>query len=503
VKTLYRARRVHTLAYPPGGDWLLADGRHVERVGTGEPPPADRVVDLPGATIVPGFIDTHVHLTSTGIAEDEGEVAAARSAAALLEVAGRRAADAGSEVVVLAGYDETSWEDPTLPTIEELDRIPGALVIRRADGHLALANRAAIERAELAGSDGVERTGDGGFTGRVTREANARLARWATGSRSDHEIRELQLRAAARAASLGLTTVHEMSMPHELGLRDLEVLLGHRQRLPVDTVVIPATTDVPQAMDLRLGAIGGDLPTDGSIGARTAALSAPYADGEGSGVTYLDDEELGRFFRAGHDAGLQVGVHAIGDRAIEQVLAAWEAIYGSLDSRGRRHFRARRHRIEHFELPTGPQIERAAMLGIAVSVQPAFDARWGAPGELYEIGLGPERAASMNPFRSLLERGLELGAGSDAPVTALDPLGGVAALEGHHDSEQRLSRVEAIRLWTQGSARLAHQEDKKGSLGPGLHADFAAFEEDPFEVEAVAGLRPILTVSLGRDVFAA
>jgi len=138
-----------------------------------------------------------------------------------------------------------------------------------------------------------------------------------------------------------------------------------------------------------------------------------------------------------------------------------------------------------------------------VSVQPAFDARWGGSGKLYELGLGGDRAAAMNPFRSLLERGLELGAGSDAPVTPLDPLGGVAALERHHDPEQRLSRAEAIRLWTQGSARLAHQEDKKGSLGPGLHADFAAFDEDPFEAPEVGSLRPILTVSLGREVFAA
>src|SRR4029079_5830914 len=133
--------------------------------------------------------------------------------------------------------------------------------------------------------------------------------------------------------------------------------------------------------------------------ARTAALAAPYVDGEGDGVTYLEDEELARFLPSGHDAGLQGGVPAIGDRAIDQVLAAWEGVYASLDSRGRRHFRARRHRVEHFELPTGPHIERAAMLGLAVSVQPAFDARWGGPGELYELRLGAGRAAAMNPFR--------------------------------------------------------------------------------------------------------
>ena len=93
---------------------------------------------------------------------------------------------------------------------------------------------------------------------------------------------------------------------------------------------------------------------------------------------------------------------------------------------------------------------------------------------MYEQRLGEERALRMNPFQSLLERGVEVGAGSDAPITALDPLGGVEALEGHHDRSQRLSRADAFRLWTWGGARLGRQEDKKGHLEPGVHADFAA-----------------------------
>ena len=148
------------------------------------------------------------------------------------------------------------------------------------------------------------------------------------------------MRAAALAASRGVTSVHEMSMPAGAGLRDLEVFLAHRDRLPVDAVPIVATMDVPQIMDLRLSSIGGDLPVDGSIGARTAALGEPYADGSGDGRAAYDGRGAGRFFLSGHAAGLQVGVHAIGDRAIEQVLSAWERVYAALDSRGRRHFRA-------------------------------------------------------------------------------------------------------------------------------------------------------------------
>lgn len=142
------------------------------------------------------------------------------------------------------------------------------------------------------------------------------------------------------------------------------------------------------------------------------------------------------------------------------------------------------------------------MLGLAISVQPTFDAEWGNPGGLYEQGLGWERAANMNPFRGLIDRGIEVGAGSDSPITTIDPMVGIAAFEAHHDPMQRLSREVAMRLYTLGSARLAHLEEKKGSLQPGMHADFAVYETDPLEADTLDGLRPILTVSLGREVFA-
>ncbi len=325
---------------------------------------------------------------------------------------------------------------------------------------------------------------------------------WAAGSLDQRTTEELQLRAAAVAASHGVTAVHEMSMPHWLGLQDLQVFLGHRSMLPVDATPVVATTDVPLAIAQGFSSIGGDLPTDGSIGARTAAVVAPYDDGTGQGTAYFGDDDLAEFFQVGHNAGLQVGVHAIGDRAIAQVLTAWERVYQALDSRERRHFRARRHRVEHFEMASPSHVERAAVLGLAVSAQPTFDRRWGFPGGLYDRSLGWSRAEGMNPLRTMLERGVVLGIGSDAPVTPLDPWLAVVAMEEHHHPAQRLSRLEAVRAHTVGSARLGHQEEKKGVLEPGMHADFSAYDVDPFDLPTVEGLRPVLTVSLGREVFA-
>jgi len=504
VKTLYRAMRVHTFGHPPTGEWILVDGRHIQRVGSGEPPASDRLVELPGATIVPGFIDAHVHLTSAGAAQANEDVALVRTKGALLALATDRARATDDEIVALQGFDETGWEVPELPTLAELDAaVERPLVVRRVDGHLALANSAALRAADVTEIEGCERDEGGRPTGVVTRRANAELGRWAAALRSDHQIERLQLAAASLAASRGVTAVHEMSMPHDDGERDVDVFRRHRQRLPVHAIAIVATMDVPRAIELGHDSIGGDLPTDGSVGARTAAVSEPFTSTDDRGITYYADDELAGFFHGAHGAGLQVGVHAIGDRAIEQVLSAWERIYASLDSRERRHFRARRHRIEHFEMPSTTQIERAAMLGLAASVQPAFDLTWGGPDGLYERRLGPDRAFAMNPFRSMLDRGIVVGAGSDAPVTALDPWLAVEAMERHHDPAQRLGRVEAIRVHTVGSARLAHQDEKKGLLEPGAHADFAAYEVDPITVDEVGGLRPILTVSLGREVFAA
>ena len=502
MRTLYRASKVHTLAAPSSGEWVLVDGRHVERVGAGEPPRAERVVELPGATIVPGFVDSHVHLTGTGEHLRAPALEQTRSKGDLLEALRRAAADS-PDPVLLHGFDESAWPDRTLPGREELDRSvvqPAALL--RVDGHVALANAAALEGSGAADRAGAERDG-GELTGRVTGTALSALRRWFAMHQPERAVEELQLAAASLAVSRGVTTVHEMSMPQERGIRDLEILMGHLHRLPVDVTTYVATTDVAQVMDLGLTQIGGDLPVDGSIGARTAAVSGPYVDGAGTGRLAFEDDELAEFFHAGHLAGLQVGVHAIGDAAIAQVVSTWERVYHSLDSRGRRHFRARRHRVEHFEMADPGLVERAAALGLALSVQPAFDAAWGAPGGLYEQALGPSRAAAMNPFRDLVDRGLEVGAGSDSPITAMDPLAAIAALERHHDPAQHVSRLQALRICTLGSARVARQDDKKGNLEPGKHADFAAYERDPMQVEDLVGLRPILTVSLGREVFAA
>ncbi|HJP66960.1 MAG TPA: amidohydrolase family protein [Actinomycetota bacterium] len=501
-KTLYRASIVYTLSHRGTGEWILVDGRHVERVGIGDPPSSDRVVDLPGTTIMPGFIDSHVHLTGTTLSTIGIPIDQARSAEELLGLVAEELTHGPSKILA-HGFDESGWTDRRTPTINELDEIADVPVILvRTDGHIALVNSAALKASEVEGEDGVERDDAGRPTGVVRQIANRHVQRWFHTALTDHEVRELQLQACAMAAARGVTCVHEMAIPESRGRRDIEVLLEHRMQLPVDVVPYVADMEIPFVMDLGLETIGGDLSLDGSIGARTAAMERPYVGDEASGSLYIADDELAEFFHNAHLAGLQVAVHAIGDQAIEQALRVWERVYHALDSRQRRHFRARRHRVEHFEIPTAQQVERAAALGLAISVQPAFDAAWGHPGGMYEQRLGEHRAIGMNPFGTLLARGLEVGAGSDSPITPLDPMHGIWSLETHHDPGQRIDREVAVRMFTTGSARLAHLEEKKGQLTPGMQADFAAYEADPMTAADVRELRPVLTVSRGREVFA-
>jgi predicted amidohydrolase YtcJ len=499
VKTLYRASRVRSLSIHGEGEWVLVDERHVERVGAGDPPGADRVVDLPGVTILPGFVDAHVHLSGTGLAMTGLDLSAASSKEQLLSVARDHVAGRSGAVLGL-NFDETRWSNQALPTMDELEAISAEpLIIVRADGYVSLANEAAIKAAEAEALPGVERD-EGRATGVLRHEANARVQKWYFESLPDGEIEAAQLRAAGMAASRGITCMHEMAIPDKRGRRDVEVLLRHVDDLPADVITYIADRDLPYVIDHGQTRIGGDLFLDGSIGARTAALIEPYTDVDHVGDLAYRDDDLAEFLHNAHLAGLQTGLHVIGDAAIEQALRVWERVYGALDSRRRRHFRARRHRLEHFEMASRGQVERAAALGLAISIQPAFDAAWGARGGMYEQRLGRDRARRMNPFRDLVGRGLEVGGGSDTPVTPLDPMLGIWALENHHAPEQRMGRDEAIRLFTLGAARLGHLE-KKGRLEPGAAADFAAYETDPFDVVDVRELRPVLTVSRGRDVY--
>jgi predicted amidohydrolase YtcJ len=477
------------LAHGPDGDptgrlrgvaALIQGGRIAAVVPAGQARSlgADRVVDLGDVTLMPGFVDAHVHLTTTGLAAQGADLGGARSAAELLERVRVAAGRDGHGPVWGDGYDEGAFASPGLPTPQELAAAAGGrpAYLSRVDGHQGLATLDLLAAAGALEAAGCERGPDGAPTGVVRDDANHRARRHARELLPAAAVAAAQDCALALAARRGVVCVHEMGGPDIAGRRDFELLLDRLDTLPIEVVCYWGGLDLSWVLERGLSQIGGDLFLDGSLGSHTAALSTPYQDRpEERGSLYLDDADLTELYVRATMAGVQVGVHAIGDRAIGQALrCARRAVH----TMGRPAFASCRHRIEHVELLGSDGADRMADLGLAASVQPAFDAAWGGPGGMYERRLGQRRAQSMNPFGDLWRRGVPMAGSSDSAVTPLDPWHGVAAAVHHHRRQQRLGAPVALELFTLGGRVLARQEQATGRIAPGQRADLTAFGGD-------------------------
>jgi predicted amidohydrolase YtcJ len=236
---------------------------------------------------------------------------------------------------------------------------------------------------------------------------------------------------------------------------------------------------IKESLDLGLPRIGGCICADGAFEAHTAALFEPYADEpDNYGTLTYTQEEMSNFVLRAHEQGLQIAVHCEADRAIEQVLFAYERALRRLPRPDHRH------RIEHFEIPTENQIERVAKAGILVSMQPSFLPmfffRDGV--DRYEAFLGHSRLRMIHPYRTLLSHGILIAGGSDSPVTRIDPLAGIEAAANHPHSEERLPVLEAIKLFSINGARFVFEEDRRGSIETKKRADLVILSHDPFSV---------------------
>jgi len=530
----------------PRASVVAVTGGRIEALDAraGVPAGADRVVDLRGATVLPGFHDAHNHMIGFGmsLAEVDLRAAAAGTLDELYAAIARRAeATAPGEWVVGSGYDQNKLGGH--PHRDALDRAaPGRRVwLRHTSGHMCVVSSVVLAdlgldaaATELPGGR-VATDPDGRPTGLLEERAQL-LVGSLVYPYPLAELTEAIARAAAEYLKEGVTSCTEAGVgggwvahsPAELAAyqaaRD-QGRLGVRVELmtagevlhplgahPGDGLVAGLDLGIRTGFGddwLRLGAV--KIFADGSLVGRTAAVHDPYAgdgagdgpragDGDGMARGYLqaDAAELQAAIIAAHRSGWQVATHAIGDLAIDVVLDAYEQALAQYPRRDPRH------RIEHFAVVQPRQVARAAALGVIAVPQGRFATELG-DGMLAAVG--PARHDWLYRQRSLLAAGMVLPGSSDRPVVAGAPLPGIGDMVNRRTGSgapfnpaEAITAEQALRAWTWGSAYASRQEHVKGSIAPGMLADLVVLSEDPTAVspERIAGLEVLATIVGGH-----
>ncbi|MCI0437180.1 MAG: amidohydrolase [Gemmatimonadetes bacterium] len=481
------------------------------------PPAGARVLDLPGATLTPGFGDAHIHLTEWALTRREIDLSASRSAEAAAHMVRERAPE-DREWVRGRGWNANLWTG-TAPHRALLDaHFPDRpVVLQSHDMHALWVNSTALERSGI-GEDSPDPTG-----GRIVRDPEGRPTGLLLETACEivtavlprpglSQIVDAVLEAQAKLHEYGITAVHALPaihVPEPEPLAPLEaVRASGRLRLRVLQHLPLRMLDEATRIGLRSGfsgdwiTIGGvKMFLDGTLGSRTAWLRRPYeGSSDDHGVCVLEPGEFRFHVRRAAAAGIATTVHAIGDAA---VTLAFETLADPAFT-----VNALPHRIEHVQCCPLEHTGTPARARIICSMQPAHlitdwrsaDRHWGA-----------ERSARTYAFRTLLDAGATLAFGSDAPVEPVDPRLGLFAAVARQDTtglpasgwfpEQRLTIREALRGYTRGPA-LAAGHAARGRLAVGSHADIAVWNRDPLGCEAdeLLGLRCVATIVAGEIV---
>jgi len=526
---LFLNGRFHTLdpARPLAGALAASGGRIV---ALGEPDelaaafPGYTRIDLGGRTVLPGFVDSHIHLAAYGIALRRIDLAGAGSLREAVSAV-RAAAREHPEAWILGrGWDKNVWPEDRFPSATDLDPVSPAnpVALSSKDGHLLWVNSAAMRLAgvtpQTPDPPGGEITRDerGLPTGILKEESAKALVGKVippAGARAvERGIRD----AGAILHRVGITGVHSfVGTERYEGETVFGVLqdLAARGNLPLRVcATLPLGALEAAASGLRTGSGDAWLRTgplkvfaDGTLGSQTAGMLEPY-DGQphNTGIAIHGREELAAIVRRAVGAGCWCAIHAIGDRANRWVLDAYQANADASRRLGARH------RIEHVQLIHPDDLPRLAALGVTASMQPIHatsdrdiaDRYWG------------RRSRTAYAWRSLLRAGTVLAFGSDAPVETPDPWQGIyAAVTRRRPADQRtawypeeaLTIEEAVRAYTVGAAWASGEEGVKGILSPGRLADFIVLDRDVmFEPpEALLETTVLVTIIGGRPVYAA
>lgn len=457
--------------------WLGSDA-----VGRGLFPDA-AVIALDGGFVAPGFVDSHVHLTATGLTRIGLDLRAATSGRHCQQLIADYAASHPGLPVWGHGWDDADWPDGPLSTTE-LDALLGErpAYLTRVDAHSALASTAL--RRQVPGLEQAS-----GFTGEQPLSGAAHhLVRAAARALLTDAQRAAARRAALdAAAAAGIVSVHECAGPDIGGLDDWLELSAMTHGVEMIGYWGEAVTSADRAHTLvaetRTRGLAGDLFVDGALGSHTAWLHDRYVDApDRTGICHLDPDAIRAHLWACTEAGVTAGFHVIGDAAVSAAVAALERV---VDHFGVAAVARCGHRLEHLEMVTAEQARKLGAWGVIASMQPTFDALWGGANGMYAQRLGAERARELNPFALLASQGVPLAFGSDAPVTPLDPWATVRAAANHRTPGGAVSVRAAFVAATRGGWRAAGVDDgMTGTLVPGAPASYAIWDGGALAVSA-------------------
>ncbi len=482
-----------------------------------------KVIDLQGKRVTPGFNDSHVHFFDGGRGLASVQLRDAKTPEEFRNRIRDFAAKSPKSRWVLNGnWDHENWNPPNLPTRQLIDAVTpdNPVFINRLDGHMCLANSLALKLAgvtrETPDPPGgtIVRDASGEPTG-VLKDAAMSYVYKVIPAPSEDEMAEAIRAALAYAAENGVTSVQDMSASPDvfavyqklLASGELTVRVSGHQPLSEWQRLSRAGVRAGFGNDkLKIGALKGFA--DGSLGSTTALFFDPYLDapktsGLPSDEMFPESKMLNNILNA-DKAGLQIAVHAIGDKANKTILDFFAEVEKQNGQRDRRF------RIEHAQHLRPEEIKRFGSQRVIASMQPYHaidDGRWA------ENRIGPQRAKGTYAFRSLLDAGATLAFGSDWFVAPMEPMMGIYAavtrrtLDGKRPQgwvpEQKITVAEAVRAYTMGSAYASFDEKIKGSIEPGKLADLAVLSADIFKINPVeiGKTKVVMTIFDGKVIY--
>ena len=490
----------------PEASWMAVEDGKFKKIGAEAEcaPSADNVMDLEGKTVLPGLFDAHCHVMQTGFFLSSVDLTKATSISEVKKLIGERAKEAKEgEWIFAGGFMAQKMGENRFPYSAELDEVSEGhpVMVAAQTLHGISLNSKAAEMVNIPNVAGVEKDENGRVKGPIlSDDAAFPCMSQIMGLISDDEMMKMIESCSNYAAQKGVTTIIGLMGQFCDGDRDVALALKRRDDLLTNLEIFYQTWDLEKVKKLNLPRIGGCLTLDGAGFEYTMALQDVYPERpERRGFLIHTDEEVYTLISNAHRDGIQCAFHALGDRAIDQLLYCFKQVIGEQGNKDLRH------RVEHFSLPWDKHMDMLADMGLIASMQPAFAGYWGDPenGEYIPM-LGKERADRMEVFPEIIKRGGMICGGSDSPVTMIDPLFGIASCVNNPDPRRNISVTDAIKIFTINSAYSVNLEESKGTIEEGKDADFSVISGNPYEMatdKRIYDLKALMTVRSGKVVF--